>query len=182
MKIVKDINKLIMREVLEIVFLLVFVFFVTSLWSSSDKNYLSTVVSSMQNLSYTNLKIENPIQYEMFPMQNQVALQNLKPCILTVLNDTYTEESYMLVLKVSKSSTMDYRVLNVSVDGVVYPLTLLPFVEELDNFYFVLDENTLKGAQKQYKVQLWMDASTGNEMQAKSLIMNFELMNVVTKM
>ena len=182
MKIVRDINKLIIKEVLEIIFIVAFVFFSASLWKTSNKEHLLATVSSINDLNYTNLQIENPIQYEMFPMTNNAALKNLEPCVLTVSNDTYTEEGYMLVLKIDKSSTLDYRVLNVSIDGFISPLVDLPVLDEYENYYFVLDENTLKGAQKKYKVQLWMDASTGNEMQAKSLIMSFELMKMVTKL
>lgn len=182
MKIVKDINKLIRNKILEIVFIIVFVFVATSLWKSSNTGHLLAMVSSTGNLSYTSLQIENPIQYEMFPMRDVDALKNLEPCVLVVSNDTYTEEDYLLVLKIDKSSTLDYHVLNLSLNGEVFALKDLPVLDEYENYYFVLDENTLKGNQKQYKVQLWMDASTGNEMQAKSLIMNFELMNEVTKM
>lgn len=182
MKIVRDINKLIVKKVLEIVFLFFFVFFATFLWRTSGKEYLLASVSGKERLNYTDLQIENPIQYEMYPMRNQEALSRLKPCILTVSNNTYTEESYMLVLRIAKSSSLDYKVLNLSINGVVSSLTDLPRLEETEDYYFVLDQNSMKGSEKKYHVLLWMDASTGNEMQSKSLFMGFEIMNEVTKL
>ncbi len=182
MKIVKDINKLIRRQILEIIFMIGFVMVSTSLWKSSNAEHLLSMVSSTTTLSYTSLQIENPIEYEMFPMHNQYALQNLQPCVVIVSNDTYTEEDYMLVLKIDKSSTLDYQLLNLAIDGEIFSLKDMSLLEEYENYYFVLDENTLKGNRKTYNIQLWMDESAGNEMQAKSLLMNFELMNGVTKM
>lgn len=182
MKMIKEIDKLIRIKVLEIVFLVAFVMVSTSLWKSSSTEELFSMVSSFGNLSYTSIQIENPIQYEMFPMRNQDALKNVKPCVVLVSNDTYTEEEYMLVLKIDKSSTLDYHVLNISMGGEVFSLKDLPLLEETLNYYFVLDENKLKGDKRRYEIQLWMDASAGNEMQSKSLAMNFELMNSITKM
>ena len=159
MKIVRDINKLIVKKVLEIVFLVFFVFFATFLWRTSGKEYLLASVSGKEE-----------------------ALSRLKPCILTVSNNTYTEESYMLVLRIAKSSSLDYKFLNLSINGVVSSLTDLPRLEETEDYYFVLDQNSMKGSEKKYHVLLWMDASTGNEMQSKSLFMGFEIMNEVTKL
>lgn len=182
MKIIKDINKLIIIKYLEIVFVLVFLFFSIFLWKARYSKEFFSSEFAFSNLNYTHLSIENPINYAMYPMHNEKALQNLKPCFITVINDTYTEESYLLTLKIDKSSTLDYQYLNLSIADNIYPLNTLERIEEKNNWYFILDQYVLKSEQKTYEIRLWIDARGGNELQSKDLIMGFELMNGVTKM
>ena len=88
----------------------------------------------------------------------------------------------MLVLKVGKNSSLDYQYVNIAVDNEVFSLKDLSRIDDQENYYFILDENTLKGEQKIYKMKIWLDERTGNDMQAKQFIMSFQLLNEVTKM
>lgn len=181
MKIVRDINKLIITKVVEILFVLGFVFFASFLWQSKNaQGFLSSIVS-FSNLYYTNFTVENPIDYSMFPMRDEDAINNLKPCTIKVINETYTSENYVLVLKIKKESTMDYHFLHVSINDSVYSLNDLEQLEESDAFVFVLTKDNIVGDTKNYEIRLWLNTLAGNEMQGKNLILNFDLINETTQ-
>lgn len=182
MKAIKDINKLILIKMFEIVFVIGFLFFSVTLWKDNTTQEMFSMATSFTNLNYTNMQVENPISYSMYPMEKERALSTIEPCSVIVSNDTYTEEGYMLALRVDKNSSLDYQFVNISVDEEVYSLKDLSRIDDQDNYYFILDENTLKGEQKIYKLKLWLDERTGNDMQAKQFIMSFQLLNEVTKM
>ncbi len=59
-------------------FLFFLCLFATFLWRTSGKEYLLASVSGKERLNYTDLQIENPIQYEMYPMRNQEALSRFE--------------------------------------------------------------------------------------------------------
>lgn len=177
MKIVKDINKLIITKVVEIVFVVGFVFLASYLWRSKNAQDFFSSIVSFSNLYYTNFTIENPIDYSMFPMLDEDAMQNLKPCTIKVMNETYTSENYVLVLKINKESTMDYHFLHISINDEIYSLNNLKQAEEEEEIVFVLAKDNVVGSTKIYEIRLWLNSLTGNEMQGKNLIMHFDLIN-----
>lgn len=177
MKTIKDINKLIAKKVIEIVFVLGFVFFSAYLWRSKQAQSFFDSISTLQDLSYTNMKIENPIGYSMFPMSDAYAMQNLKPCSISVINGTYTTEYYTLVLKINKNSDLDYTYLNIGVNQEVFSLKDMDRKDDSDYFIFILDYGIIVGETKAYEVRLWLNTLAENDMQAKELIMEFDLIN-----
>lgn len=180
MIVVKDINKLILKKVLEIVFVFCFLLISTFLWRSKNAQLFSSAISTFSNLNYTNIKVDSPIEYTMFPMDDQDAMQNLKPCIVSVRNETYTLENYTLILKIDKNSTMDYQFLNIGIDNTIYTLKDL-FRQEEDNYYiFVLDTDQISGNIKKYEIRVWLNNLADNNMQSKDLIMNFDLKHETT--
>lgn len=181
MKIVRDINKLIITKVVEIIFVLGFVFFASFLWQSKNAQEFLSSIASFSNLYYTNFMVENPIDYSMFPMRDEDAMKNLKPCTIKVINETYTSENYVLVLKVDKSSTMDYHFLHIGINDSVYSLNDLEQIEESNEFTFVLTKDNIMGDTKNYEIRLWLNTLAGNEMQGKNLIMRFDLINETTQ-
>lgn len=183
MKIVKDINKLIVKKVIEIFFMIGFVFLSTFLWNSKNtKDFLAVAAGSFNNLSYTNISIDNPINYSMYPMTDKNALEKLSPCYIRVSNDTYKMESYALVLKINKASTLDYQYLNIGIDNKIYSLNDLKRKDNIEEYLFILDEASIKGSVKTYEIKLWLNTTAGNDMQAKDLIMTFDLISETTKM
>lgn len=177
MKTIKDINKLIVKKIIEIMFVVCFVFFATYLWRSKQAQSFFASISTFRDLSYTNMNIENPIGYSMFPMSDDFAMQNLKPCTISVFNGTYTPEYYILVLKIDKNSTLDFTYLNIGVNQEVFSLNELNRKDDNDYYIFVLDQDTIVGETKEYKVRVWLNTLAENDMQAKELIMEFDLMN-----
>lgn len=180
MKIKKDINRLILKKILEITFVLCFAIVSTYLWQSKNAQLFSNSISTFSSMHYTNIKVDSPIQYNMFPMRDEEAMQNLKPCIVSVINGTYILEEYTLILKIDKNSTLDYQFLNIGIDNMIYSLKDL-YRQEEDNYYiFVLDTAQILGNTKKYEVRLWLNSMTGNDQQSKTLIMDFDLKNETT--
>lgn len=181
MKIVKDINKLIIKKVVEIVFVVGFVFLASYLWRSKNAQEFFSSIASFSNLYYTNFTVDNPIDYSMFPMRDEDAMQNLKPCIVKVMNETYTSENYALILKIDKASTMDYHYLHIGINDNVYSLSNLEQTEEIENYVFTLAKDTIVGNTKNYEIRVWLNTLAGNELQGKNLIMHFDLINETTQ-
>lgn len=181
MKIVKDINKLIITKVVEIFLVVGFVFLASYLWRSKNAQDFFSSIASFSNLYYTNFTIENPIDYSMFPMRDEDAMQNLKPCTIKVMNETYTSENYALILKIDKTSTMDYHYLHIGINDEVYSLNDLEQTEELENYVFTLAKDKIVGNTKNYEIRVWLNTLAGNEMQGKNLIMHFDLINETTQ-
>lgn len=173
MEIIKNINKLIIKKIIEIVFVACFLFVSIFLWKN---NITQATIAAFQNSSYVNFNIENPIDYSMFPMTDKDALKNLNPCYITVSNETYTMEDYSLVFVVNKSSTLDYHFLHISVNDNVYSLNDLETLENEEEISFILVTDSIVGNLETYAIRLWLNTMAGNEMQNKELIMHFDLL------
>lgn len=171
----RNLNRLIIAKLVEIVFVCAFVYISITLHQTLQNLQSVAYVPSMDRLNYTSLVVENPIHYLMFPMDNDVAMQKLEPTRLRIINESLTEEAYTLVLEISKNSTLDFHCLNISIDKEIFALQDLTKKEDSNNIYFILDEDSIIGSTKEYEIKLWMDAATGNEMQNKDLILSFEL-------
>ncbi len=179
---VKDINKLITKKIFEIIFVIGFVFFASYLWNTKNTQEFLTSIAAFSNLHYTNFMVENPIDYSMFPMDDEYAMKNLKPCTIKVINETYTNEEYVLVLKISKESTMDYHFLNIGVNDAIYSLNNLEKYEDESAYVFTIAKDSIVGNTKNYEVRIWLNEMAGNELQGKNLILNFDLLNKTTQM
>lgn len=182
MKVINDINKLIVKKVIEIIFVSCFVFLAGFLWKSNNAQEFLTSIASFNNLYYTNFTMESPIDYSMFPMADEDALKKLKPCTIKVINETYTNENYRLVLKIDKSSTMDYHYLHVAVNDQIYSLANLEQIEEAEDYVFILAKDSIVGTTKMYEIRVWLNTLAGNDLQGKNLIINFDLINETTQM
>lgn len=181
MKLKKNINMLIVSKIIEIMFVCAFIFVSIPLWQRMNNvSNLSTALSN-NGLIYTGLSVENKLNYSMYPMTTEDALNNLKASKIIVRNDSLTFEEYSVLLTISKESTLDYNCLNIAIDDLVMPLNSMDILEDEENYNFIIDTNNLKGEQKEYLVKIWMDENTGNEMQGKSLILSFELVKSITK-
>ncbi len=179
MKTIKDINYLILKKVIEIILVFYIMFYSTSIWSfNSTQNDLSTSMT-LSSLKHTRLQVKEPQKYSIYPMQNSIALQEQNVWSLYVNNKTMIEESYLLVLNLSKDSTIDYQLLNISLGKDIFSLSDLPMEEISNSYYFILDENTIKNMTKFYEIRIWLKAEIGNEMQAKKMNISFELVNGV---
>ncbi len=182
MKVIRDIDRLIVKKGMEIVFVIGFVFYSTTLWNLKEKPDIFASAFPYSTFNYTKMEIENPIDYSMYPMADSIALRNLKPCSIKITNETFHSEVYLLALKISKNSTLDYHYLHISLGSEVYSLVDLEMKEEPDCYYFILDEDSIMSMTKNYEIRLWMNQDAGNDQQAKQLIMSFEIINGVTQL
>lgn len=180
MKMVKDINKIIRRKVIEILFVLAFICGSAYLWQSEKTHELLNSIATFSNTSNLGLSIKNQINYSMYPMTDEKALEKLVPCTVIVSNGTYKTENYTLVLKLDKASTLDYKYLHISIDDTIYALSALKKEVTDNEIIFILDENSITAENKEYNVRLWLNTLAGNDMQAKKLIIHFDLINETT--
>ena len=180
MKMVKDINKLIIKKVVEIVFVLGFIVYSAHLWQSQNMQMVLTSLANYNKTNYTSIHVYNPIDYNMYPMEDAFAVQHLAPCTVEIVNETYTNENYELVLKIDKSSTLDYHYLHLGIDDEIYDLKTLLQKETDQEYIFLLNEGTIKGEIKEYKMRLWLEEDAGNELQGKNLKYHFALSNETT--
>jgi hypothetical protein len=175
MKEIKNINKLIYANIIELIFVVAFIFGSIPLWENLNNSISLKTASSFENISYTNLTVDNPSEYVLRPMSNKEASESLEPYKLYVVNDTLTEEEYTLYLKIEKTSSLDYNNLNISINDSVIPLNELEMKEDLEYYYFTLDNNSIVGNTIDYDVKIWLDENTGNEAQGKSLSLTFDI-------
>ncbi len=180
MKIVKDINKMVLRKVIEIIFVIVFIVGTSQIWRSEKTQEMLDSIALFSNTSNLSLQVKNQINYSMYPMTDEKAMEKLVPCILTVKNETYSQEEYTLVLKINKSSTLDYNYLHISINDTIYALNALTKEVTDNEIIFILDKDSLMADQKEYNIRLWLNTLAGNDLQAKTLSLQFDILNGAT--
>lgn len=180
MKVKQNLNRLIIAKVVEIIFVCAFLFLSFSLRETFINIQTLAFVPDKDQLNYTNLSVNNPLNYVMYPMKNSDALTKVSDTTLTVNNESLTKENYSLLLVVSKNSSLDYNCLNIAIDNQIYALNTLPQKEDNNSFYFILASDSIVGSQKEYKIKIWMDESTGNEMQNKKIILSYDIVKSVS--
>lgn len=171
----KNINKIIHWKMIEISFLLSIIMISFPIWKTLAKSEALSIAASYSNIQFSHLEITNTSNGAMFPISNEKALKNIKPGSIKVINDTKTKEDYVIYMKISKSSSLDYHCLNIALNNHILSLKDMPLSEDEENYYLLLDTNSITGESKEYQFQLWMDEKTGNEMQGKSLSYTFEI-------
>lgn len=171
----KNINKIIHHKIFEI-FLAVTVIFVSfPIWKSLNINDHIATAAFYNEAQYTFMEVLDNQVNNLFPIEDELALKNLKRTNITVKNETRTKEEYTLLLKISKDSTIDISVLKVSVHNNIYSLKDILLLEDEEFYYFTLATDSLSGDAKQYNFLMWMNSETGNEMQGKTISYSFDL-------
>lgn len=171
----KKIDKIIHLKLIEITIMLIIIIISFPLWKKLEQNEIMTTAALYDNARYTYIDVENYSNGPMFPIKDDEALNELKPTSLKLINETNTTEDFTIIMKVSKTSTLDYRCLNIAIDRQKKNLKNLYLFDDADSFYFSLKSDTIKGETKEYDFLIWMDSSTNNDMMGKSLSYSFEL-------
>lgn len=171
----KNINKIIHWKMIEISLLISIVVISFPIWKTLEKNEVLSIAASYSDVQFSHLEVTNLSLGAMFPISNEKALKNINPSSIKVINDTKTKEDYTLLMKVSKNSSLDYHCVNISLNNNITSLAKLTINEDEENYYFLLDSNSIDGEIKEYQFRIWMDEKTGNEMQGKSLSYTFEI-------
>lgn len=175
MRIEKQINYLITAKVMEIVFVVIFLFLSFFLVQNIRNNGIFFEKSSGLELSFTGLTVENPIDYAMYPMSDLEAMLKLKNTTIVIENNSLTEENFKVLLRISKTSSLDYHALKILVEENIFSLPTIYVGEDEENYNFLVVNDKIKGEKKEYKVKLWLDETTGNEMQNKQMVLSFGL-------
>lgn len=175
MKIEKQLNYLIIARIAEIIFVLAFLVLSYPLFENMRLTSSLLKESAGLELTFTSLKIENQMNYPLYPISEKEALNKLEPTKIVVENNSLTEENFWIVLKISKNTTLDYHYLNMAIEDKIYSLNNLTMEEDSENYKFFILKDVLKGNKKEYNLKIWLDETAGNDMQNKVLISSFEL-------
>ncbi len=170
----KNINSVIQGKIIEIICLLFIIIGSFPLWEKLDRSEYFTTAAFYNNAKYSYLEVFDKQELNS-PIKNADALKLLPKTKIDVINDTKTKEDYTLILKVSKSSTLDYHCLNLAIENNVKPLEKYYLHEDNDHIYFALASGSILGEKKNYNLVMWMDETTGNEMQGKTFSYAYEL-------
>lgn len=171
----KKINKLIQKKFLEIGLALMVIAISFPLWKSLNINDYVATAAFYNEAQYTYLNVSDQQINNLYPIKNESALKNLKKTQISIINETKTQEDFTVLLKIGKNSTLDYQSLNVAINDTIHSLKDLLIIEDHDNYYFALFTNSIVGATQSFNFLMWMDETTGNEMQNKTLNYSFEL-------
>ena len=181
MKVLKDINKIILIKVIEIMFTILFIIVSANLYKSEKAQEVMQSLALYKDFTPINLSIRNQINYSMYPMDDEKAMQKLIPCTLTVNNETYKEEFYTLVLKMDIRFINDISYLHISINNSIYSLDTLEKEVLEDKIIFVLDRNTIVSGKKDYNIRIWYNELNENYVPQK-LLFNFELITQNTNL
>ncbi len=169
----KELNKLIIKKIIEINVLIIFLIGSYPLWQKVHKTI--EYDNLIANSTYTYLEIENPINYYMLPMKDEIAFDYLKPCHIEVKNIKSEDVNYTLVLKIAKGSTMDPKYLNIRINNNIKELQSLDKVIDNDYIYYIIDQGNILEKEPIYDIIFWLKEDTIISEVNKKLIFNFEL-------
>ncbi len=171
----KKIDKIIHWKLLEISIMVAIMMISFPLWKKLEVKEVMTTAAFFENANYTQLKVEEFANGPMFPLKDTDALNLLKPTKINLINETKTKEDYTILMKVSKSSSLDYHYLNIALDKKIKKLEDIYLSDDADYFYFNISADTIKGEIREHDFLIWMDCKTGNDMMGKTLSYSFEL-------
>lgn len=102
------------------------------------------------------------------------ALSIIEPTKVLIKNHSDRTESINLVFLVTKTSTIDYHYIRVSLDDKIYNLNSLNRYEDADNYYFVLENINIEAQSNiEYGTRIWVNTSAGKLPNTSSLTTNF---------
>ena len=173
MKSIKIINHLIVGKIIEIICIIMFIFFTNSLFKKD-----STIFSTLNNkneLIFTEFFVENVFNDITIPLSKTEALNKLRPTNIIVKNNTLTQEEYKVILKISKNTLIDYNYLNISINNKSKPLNTLDKNEDKINHYFTIIKDKIKGGEKEYSVKVWLDEKAENTSSSEKQNLSYEV-------
>lgn len=131
---------------------------------------------SLLATSFNDIKVD--LEYDDFSslviVDDDMALELLKPTTLYMRNQNDFEKTYELVLVINKNSSVSYNNLRVSLDDEIIKLKDLNVTSDKDNYYFVLNEYTLDAySDTSVDARLWLDSTSSDIDLNSTLTTNF---------
>ena len=141
------------------------------LWFSKG-NSLSGVMAL--NIGNEAVSLEIDQFKSLIVIDDARALDIIEPRNITVTNNNSMTESIYLVFLVSKTSSVDYHYVRVSLDDKIYDISKLNMYEDADNYYFVLENINMEASSTlTYKSRIWINDSAGKLPNTSTLTANF---------
>ena len=136
----KNINRLIVRYVLEIIVVIVLVGISFPVWEMLDKSDSSKIAKSYANMDYLYLDVDRYISADEFED------------IIAVKNDTNTKRGYELVIKIEKN-LVDEKT-SVIINDQVESLKELRTKEDNNFEYYVIAKGSVVAGQSKFNVKI----------------------------
>lgn len=152
---------------------IIIVLFIASIPIWFDKN--NSLGLAMSN-NYYNMDIFVEVDYfkSLIVIDDDRALACIEPTRVSLRNKNNFDKDVKLMFLISKSSTVDYQYIRVSLDDKIYDLCDLEMREDGDNYYFILESFTLnKYTTKDYQARIWINPSAGYLPSNTSITTNF---------
>lgn len=157
------------RLVINVTLTLLVVLISIPLWSySSEKNGI--VDSYYKDL---DIKVHIGDFDSLMMIENDRALAYINPTEISFRNQNNHEKDFSIILVITKSSTIDYRYLNMAIDNEIKSLKDLDMQEDSENYYFKLkEENLLPYSEKTMNFRIWLNEDYSLQLDNQLLITN----------
>lgn len=172
-------NKEKFKLIFEIVFLSIFIVVTYFYWDNLDFMKYASVAAGAYDESTLSIEETSSVSKGVLtPTTDAVALSRESGEVV-VTNASYDNKYYTLVFAVSKSSTLDYNYLSVSVGNEIFKLKDVETLEDEEYIYFLLNNFTVEGVNT-HNLRIWLNEETTKEHMGKSfsylvsLIENYE--------
>ena len=141
------------------------------IWFNKN-NSLSGVMAL--NLNNDTVTVDIDHFKSLIVIDDEQAKDIIEPIDVKLTNHNNMTESINLVFLVSKTSSIDYHYIRVSLDDKIYNISNMNKYEDADNYYFVL-ENVIMDASSTitYKARIWVNDSVGKLPNTSSVTANF---------
>ncbi len=169
-------NKLIRIKYFEIFMSILFLFVGTLIWNSWRHSDAYKLMKEPLPSSFAYVEVLSDSNYEIFPMNDELAISNLAPYSVQLVNSTYLDSTYSFGIRVSKESTLDYHILKFSFQDQVGFLKDFYKSEDDEYYYFVFEEGNLTAAKISYDIKFWIDNESRDDFYGKTF--QYEFINL----
>lgn len=170
----KKINKMIRKTILEIALVISFVFLSIPLWQKFNLEEYETVAVYYDNINYTHLEVSDINDYVLYQTSDEIALENVKPININLINDTNTLENYSVWLVIDKQSTLDYQEIKINYNNETSFLSNHKTLEDREYKYILLSEGKIKAENVNSQLLMWIDSNAKSDITNKTLIFDIE--------
>ena len=130
-----------------------------SIWNNSPSKAGANIAASFKDMQVA-------LSFDGFDRLTTMEDNNyevLQPKTVTLRNGTQNEKDYKLVYVYSKTSTVNYKDIKLSLDNHIYALSDMKYTEDNNYYYFVLDVDSLDAyTSKDYDARIWTNATQGS--------------------
>lgn len=135
----KNIDKLIIHYVLEIILVIILVVVSFPVWKMLNKSDSAKIAKSYANMDYLYLDIDKYIS------------QNDFEDVVSVVNDTNTKRGYQLIVKIPKEKITNDA--NILINDKKVSMDSIKLKENGNYLYYILSQDTVVANEKKYEIK-----------------------------
>ena len=153
-----NIRNSIFRTIIEMVAIVIVLIASYFWWDNLEATKLGAYAQEASKSTVMDLTILRTMEnYSFFPISDEKALENITPGVIRIDNYSATTRNCSLVFMVDKMGTsIDYRLIKLSIDNDVYSLNSMSKEEDDEYMYFIFNADNIK-EYKAYNIRIWLD-------------------------